>query len=33
VPDEALLARRAYANAIQDGATPMAAQLQANIET
>jgi len=33
VPDEALLASRAYANAIQDGATPMAARLQANIET
>jgi len=33
VPDEALLASRAYANAIQDGATPMASQLQANIET
>jgi len=33
VPDEALLASRAYANAIQNGATPGAAQIQADIET
>jgi hypothetical protein len=33
VPDEAVLASRAYANAIQDGATPMAARLRVNIET
>jgi hypothetical protein len=33
VPDEALLASRAYANAIQNGASVLEAQVQADIET
>jgi hypothetical protein len=33
VPDESLLASRAYANAIQNGATTLEAQVQANITT
>jgi len=33
VPDEALLASRAYANAIQNGATALEAEVQADIQT
>ncbi len=33
VPDQALLRSRAYSNAIQNGASPLVAQIQADLET